>query len=159
GVPAELVEAAKRREVSDAEFQKNSVAGLAAEWSQALAVEGRISPEEDVETLKKVTVEDVNRVAQSYLINDSAIEALLTPQPSGKPVSSKGFRGSESFAAKNTKPVRLPAWAHKVERLPGLPVSGIKPSDIRLPNGLRLIIQAIWPIKIFSPNSISDDMG
>ncbi len=97
GVPAELVDAAKRREVAEASFQKNSVAGLAMEWSQALAVEGRTSPEDDVEAIKKVTVEDVNRVARTYLINDTAIEALLTPQPSGKPVSSKGFGGGESI--------------------------------------------------------------
>src|SRR5208283_302478 len=41
GVLADLVEAAKRREISSAEFQKNSVEGLAMAWSQAVAVEGR----------------------------------------------------------------------------------------------------------------------
>ena len=143
GVPAELVEAAKHREIAEAEFQKNSVSGLAMEWSQALAVEGRTSPEDDVEAMKNVTVEDVNRVARTYLMNDTAIEALLTPQPSGKPVSSKSFGGTESFISKNTKPVRLPGWAKKVEKLPTVPVSGIDPSDIRLPNGLRLIVQPV----------------
>ena len=42
GFPPDLVEAAKRREIADAEFRKNSVGGLAAAWSQALAVEGRL---------------------------------------------------------------------------------------------------------------------
>ena len=51
GVSGDLVEAAKRHEVADAEFEKNSVAGLAAAWSQALAVEGRSSPEEDVRAI------------------------------------------------------------------------------------------------------------
>ena len=64
GVPADLVDAAKRHELASAEFQKNSVSGLAMAWSDALAVEGRQSPEDDVEAIQKVTVADVNRVAR-----------------------------------------------------------------------------------------------
>ncbi len=48
GVMADLVEAAKRREIASAELQKNSVSGLALAWSQAVAVEGRQSPDDDV---------------------------------------------------------------------------------------------------------------
>src|SRR6185437_11135272 len=55
GVPAELVDAEKRREISGAEFQRNSIPGLAEIWSNALAAEGRNSPDEDVEAIKKVT--------------------------------------------------------------------------------------------------------
>ena len=143
GVPAELVEAAKYREMAEAEFEKNSVAGMAMEWSQALAAEGRTSPQDDVDAIKKVTVEDVNRVARTYLVNDTAIEALLTPQPSGKPVSSKGFGGEESFIPKNTKPAPLPGWAKKVEEPPVLPVSNVKPADMRLPNNMRLIVEPV----------------
>src|ERR1044071_6754575 len=72
GVPGELVEAAKRRDIAEAEFRKNSISGLAQEWSQALAVESRNSPDDDIEAIKKVTVADVNRVARKYLLNDSA---------------------------------------------------------------------------------------
>src|SRR4029079_14873328 len=73
GVPGELVEAAKRRDIAEAEFRKNSISGLAQEWSQALAVEGRNSPDDDIEAIRKVTVADVNRVAQKYLLNDTAV--------------------------------------------------------------------------------------
>ena len=48
GVPEELVAAAKRSEVAQAEFQRNSIPGLAEVWSAALAAEGRQSPDEDV---------------------------------------------------------------------------------------------------------------
>ncbi len=141
GVPADLVEAAKRHEIADAEFQKNSVAGLAAAWSQALAVEGRNSPDEDIEAIKKVTVEDVNRVAREFFVNDAAITAVLTPRPSGKPVSSKGFGGKESFAPQETRPVELPAWAKQAGTLPRVPVSQVNPVVSTLPNGIRLIVQ------------------
>jgi len=60
GVPEDLVDAAKRSEVAAAEFQRNSIPGLANVWSNALAAEGRTSPDEDVEALKKVTVADVD---------------------------------------------------------------------------------------------------
>ena len=141
GVPADLVEAAKRHEIADAEFQKNSVAGLAAAWSQALAVEGRGSPDDDIEAIRRVTVEDVNRVAREFLVNDSAITAVLTPRPSGNPVSSKGFGGKESFAPQETSPVELPAWAQKAATLPHVPVSLVNPDVSTLPNGIRLIVQ------------------
>jgi zinc protease len=141
GVPADLVEAAKRHEIADAEFQKDSVAGLAAAWSQALAVEGRGSPDNDIEAIRKVTVEDVNRVAREFLVNDAAITAVLTPRPSGNPVSSKGFGGKESFAPKETRPVELPAWAKKAATLPRVPVSQVNPVVSMLPNGIRLIVQ------------------
>ena len=93
GFSADLVEAAKRHEVADAEFQKNSISGFATTWSQALAVEGRHSPEEDVDAIERVTVADVNRAACKYLDFGHAIEAVLTPEVSGKPISSKGFGG------------------------------------------------------------------
>jgi zinc protease len=63
GVPADLVAAAKRQEVAAAESQKNSISGLAMEWSNALAVDGRESPDDDTGAIRQVTVADVNRVA------------------------------------------------------------------------------------------------
>ncbi|MBI3015873.1 MAG: insulinase family protein, partial [Candidatus Tectomicrobia bacterium] len=141
GVPEGLVEAAKHHEVADAEFQKNSVAGMAAAWSQALAVEGRNSPEDDIEAIKKVTPADVNRVAREYLVNDTAVEAVLTARPSGQPVESKGSRGKESFAPQETKRVALPSWAKKAMAPPALPALSVKPTVTVLPNGLRLIVQ------------------
>lgn len=141
GFPEDLVEASKRRQVANAEFQKNSVEGLATSWSQALAIEGRLSPDDDLETIKRVSVEDVNRVARTFLINDTAITAVLTPQHSGKVISSKPFHGRESFAPKETESVSLPDWAEKVSQPPSLPVFKVNPQVIVLPNGLRLIIQ------------------
>jgi zinc protease len=93
GVNADLVEAAKRREIISTELSKNSVSGLASAWSQAVAVENRNSPDDDIVLYRQVTVNDVNRVAKKYLDFDHAIGAILTPQPSDKPISSKSFGG------------------------------------------------------------------
>lgn len=141
GVLADLVEAAKRREITSAELQRDSVSGLAMEWSQAVAVEGRQSPDQDVEAIRRVSVADVDRVAREYLKLDAAIDAILTPQPSGKAISTRSFGGKESFAATQTKSVRLPAWAESVVKRMEMPVSTLKPVVTNLPNGIRLIVQ------------------
>jgi zinc protease len=83
-------DASKRGEVANAEFERNSIPGLAATWSQALAAEGRNSPDEIVEAMKQVTLEDVNRLAKTYLVDQNAITAQLKPVPSGEAVSKKG---------------------------------------------------------------------
>jgi zinc protease len=142
GVPADLVAASKRHELASAEFQKNSVSGLAMAWSDALAVDGRQSPEDEVEAIQKVTVADVNRVAREYLVQAKAITAVLTPQVSGKPISSKSFGGRESFAPEHTKNVKLPAWAEAALKKLSIPEPTVHPVVSTLPNGLKLIVQA-----------------
>lgn len=141
GVNPDLVKAAKLTEISTFEFQRNSVSGLASVWSQAVAVEGRKSPAEDLQALKKVTVKDVNRVARKYLNPQHAIYAILTPHPSGKPISRKGFGGKESFGSKNPKQVKLPKWAKKAIGRMVVPKSIINPVVSTLPNGIKLIVQ------------------
>lgn len=141
GVPADLVEASKRREVASDEFQKNSISGLAMEWSAALAVEGRQSPEDDIRAIQKVTVEDVNRVARQYLAPSGAITAILTPQSSGAPVSSKTFGGTEALAGNPSGTVALPQWAENAVTRMAIPDLTTHPIESTLPNGIKLIVQ------------------
>ena len=141
GVPSELVEAAKRAEIASGQYERNSISGLAATWSQAIADEGRTSPDADIDAVRKVTVDDVNRVAKSYLDPSLAVTANLIPKPSGKAVSAKGFGGGESVTSAPTKPVTLPTWAAtKLAKLEVAP-STLAPTDTRLSNGIRLIVQ------------------
>ena len=141
GVPEELVEASKRSEIAQAEFQRNSIPGLASVWSGALAGEGRNSPEEDVDAIRKVTVTDVNRVAKQYLLNVSSITATLKPVPTGQAAASNGFGGAEKVTAAPTKPVVLPPWAAaQLEQLKA-PENFVAPSDVTLSNGVRLIVR------------------
>jgi len=141
GVPAELVTAAKRGELAAAEFQRNSIPGLANVWSAALAAEGRNSPDEDVEAIKRVTLADVNRVAKRYLTAQNSITAILKPVPTGQPVATKGFGGAEQVTSAPNKPVPLPSWANATLAQLQVPADYISVSDTTLPNGIRLIVK------------------
>jgi zinc protease len=141
GVPAALVEASRKGEIAGAEFEQNSIPDLASTWSAALAAEGRNSPDDDVEAIKKVTLADVNRVAKRYLVAQQAIVATLKPSPSGEAVSSKGFGGAETTTAAPTKPVALPDWAEVAVKSLKVPQAPPKPNDVTLANGLRLIVR------------------
>lgn len=140
GLPAELVDAAKRSEIAGAAFRKNSIPELAAAWSQALAAEGRNSPDDEVDAIRKVSVEDVNRVARQYLVEQNSIVAVLAPKPSGEPVASKGFGGGEQLTSAPTKPVTLPSWAASVQSI-RVPQEQTTWTDATLPNKLRLIVK------------------
>jgi zinc protease len=151
GFPSDLVEAEKRHEVADAEFEKNSVEGLAMSWSAALALEHHKSPDEDIEAIKRVTVADVNRVARKYLDLDHAIVAVMEPEASGKPTSSSSYGGHESFVSKEAANVPLPDWATtRLSRVPEVPTSTVHPVVTTFTNGLQLIVQ---------PETISDTVN
>jgi zinc protease len=141
GVPQDLVDAAKRSEIAQAEFERNSIPGLADVWSAALASEGRNSPEEDIDAIRKVTLADVNRVAKQYLLNASTITATLKPVNGGGPVSGKGFGGSETVTSSPSKPVELPDWAKGPLEQLQVPSNTLAVSDTTLPNGIRLIVR------------------
>lgn len=151
GVPADLVAAAKLQEKSEAEFQKNSIEGLASIWSDAVALYGLSSPDDDLKRIEKVTVADVNRVARKYLTLNDAISAVMTPSTSGKPVpGSSGFGGQESIALGQPKPVPLPAWAEAALGRLAVPPSTVNPTVSMLPNGIELIVQ---------PEDVSDTVS
>jgi zinc protease len=141
GVPEELVEAAKRHEVADAEFERDSIPDLANVWSNALAAEGRASPDEDVDAIKRVTVADVNKAARQYLADQNSITATLRPVPTGRAVATKGFGGAEQVTAAPSKPVELPSWAAAELAQLKVPEQTMQVSDSTLPNGLRLIVK------------------
>ncbi len=140
GLPLDLVQAAKRREVASAEFERNSISDLAARWSDAVAVEGRESPEQDLADIQKVTPADVRRVAKDYLVQKNAIVAVLKPAASGQASASKGFGGSEKATVAPTSAVTLPPWAESELKKLSIPQATVRPSDMKLPNGIRLIV-------------------
>ncbi len=150
GIPADLVEAEKKHIIASTEFQNNSISGLANAWSEAVAVDGKESPQAEVDAMEKVTVDEVNSAAKKYLNLDHAIYAIMTPQESGQPVSQNSFGGSESFAPENPKAVELPDWAQKAMSRLTVPESLVNPTVYSLDNGIKLIVQ---------PESISNTVS
>lgn len=150
GVPPDLVAAAKLQERRAAEFQKNSIGGLATAWSEAVAVDGLASPEDDLARIERVTVDDVNRVAREYLVLGHAVTAVLNPQKSGKPLASQGFWGQERISLGEAGATPPPAWAAASMRRLDVPKSHVHPTVSTLSNGLMLIVQ---------PESVSDTVG
>lgn len=140
GLPLDLVQASKRKEVASAEFERNSIPDLAARWSDAVAVEGRESPDQDVAGLERATPEEVRRVAKDNLVQANAIVAILKPAASGQPSAAKGFGGSEQATVPPSSPVTLPQWAASELKTLSIPQAIVHPSDVTLPNGLRLIV-------------------
>ncbi len=141
GVPADLVEASKKGAIASSEFSRNSISNLGRLWSQTLAAEGRQSPAETIEAIRRVTPADVNRVAKKYLVQQDAITATLKPSQSGEAASGKGFGGSEKAVSAPTKPVVLPDWAEAAVKSLRVPPAHLHPVDMTLPNGIRLIVQ------------------
>lgn len=143
GIPPELVRAAKVQERSAAQFQKNSITELASVWSDAIALYGLDSPDEDLARIERVSVDDVNRVARKYLDLDHAVAAVMLPRGSGKPIASGGgFGGREAISLGEARPTKLPSWADNALRRVTLPPSTLHPVVSVLPNGLTLIVQS-----------------
>ncbi|MBS0382960.1 MAG: insulinase family protein [Proteobacteria bacterium] len=142
GVPADLVEAAKRQEKAQFEFSKNSAMNLAESWSQALAWQGLSSPQEALDQILAVTPADVDRVAREYLKPDQRLTVVLTPSPNGKrPPNSQGFGGTESFASNDKLDAPLPEWATRQLANLQIPHWTLDPVTMKLANGITLIVQ------------------
>lgn len=151
GVPAELVEAAKLKERRSAEEAKTSIADLASNWADAIALYGVSSPDEQLKRIEKVTPADVARVARKYLDLHHAITTVLLPQHSGGAVASHGdSRGRETITLGEAKPTELPDWAKTALNRFEVPVSTLNPVVSKLPNGLTVIVQ---------PENVSDTVA
>jgi zinc protease len=143
GVPADLVDAAKRAELAQAEFKKNSAVQLASSWSWALAWQGLDSPDQAEEQIRNVSVDDVNRVAREYLQADQRVTVVLTPDPNGKrPPDSQGFDGTEKFGSDDKLDVPLPDWASSALAKLEMPHWTLDPVSMKLGNGITLIVQS-----------------
>jgi zinc protease len=141
GVPADLVAAEKLREISQLEFNANSIEGMANEWSQAVAVQELRSPDDMVARFEAVSVDDVNRVLRQSLDNSTVVTAYAVPKNSGAFSAGGGELAKENNAIPPSKHEPLPAWAQHVLDNLQVPRQTLEPTDVTLRNGVRLIVQ------------------
>jgi zinc protease len=141
GVPAELVEAAKQREISQLEFGANSIENFAMEWSQAVAVQGLNSPQDMEAAFSRVTTDDVNRVLRTYVNNGSAVAAYVVPKNSGATSSGGGELAKENNLVPPKVHEPLPSWAQGILHHLQVPAKTLSPTSFTLANGLRVIVQ------------------
>lgn len=141
GVPADLVEAAKQREVSQLEFNANGIENLAFQWSEAVAVQGLNSPDDMKANFAKVTVDDVNRVLRKYIDNSHVIAAYTVPKNNGKMSAGGGGAGKENNMVPPKHHDPLPSWALAVLKNLKVPNNTLNPTSTTLANGIRLIVQ------------------
>ncbi|HVA32850.1 MAG TPA: pitrilysin family protein [Candidatus Baltobacteraceae bacterium] len=141
GVPADLVAAAKLREISQIEFNANSIEGLADEWSQAVAVQHLSSPDDMIAQFNKVTVADVDRVLRTYLNDSTVIAAYAVPKNNGQTNSGGGQMAKENNSIPPTQHEPLPVWAQSILQHLQVPGQTLSPTDMTLSNGIRLIVQ------------------
>ena len=97
-MPEALVDAAKRQEIAQQQFSRNSIEDLAFDWSQALTLEGLSSPNDRIARISAVTKADVDRMIRATFDPAHAIVGILQPKGAGE-ASSSGFGGKESFYA------------------------------------------------------------
>jgi zinc protease len=141
GVPADIVEASKLREIAQLEFNANSIEGLAFEWSQAVAIQHLSSPNDMIAQFDHVTVADVNRVLRTYLDNAHAVVAYAVPKNAGAASNGEGGLAKEDNEIPPTTHEPLPSWAQNILDRLQVPPQTIAPVDMRLSNGMRLIVQ------------------
>ena len=141
GVPADLVEAAKRREISQLEFNANSIEGLAFQWSQAIAVQGLSSPNDMESAFEKVTPDDVDRVLRADIDNSRVVAAYAVPKNNGKMSAGGGGPGKENNMVPPKTHQPLPSWAQSILANLKVPKKTLDPTSMMLDNGIRLIVQ------------------
>lgn len=142
GLPADLIEVAKQRQVAQAEFKSNSISQLAFEWSEAVAAQGRSSPDELLAAYKRVTVDDVNRVFRKYFDSRRVVAAYAVPKNLGK--VNAGLGGSKAVENNVIIPSKhepLPSWAKAILSNLSVPKQTLSPTEMTLSNGIRLIVQ------------------
>ncbi len=152
GLPDDLVQAAKQREISQLAFAGNSIEDLAFGWSEAVAVQGLGSPDDMAAAFNRVTTADVNRVLRTYLNNGNVIAAYAVPKNAGAASGGGGGPGKEDNMVPPKTHEPLPSWAQDILKNLKVPNKTLDPTSMTLANGIRLIVQpeSITPTVVVS---------
>jgi len=140
GVPASLVEAAKRREIARDRTAASSVFNLAATWSESLAVEHR-TPEDDVDAIARVTPAQVDALLRAYFTPKTVNVAYAVPKNGGAVSAAQAGGGEENAKQATAKVAPLPSWAEAALQNIAPPERTIAPVSFVLANGLHVVVQ------------------
>lgn len=140
GVPADLVSAEKRRALAADAYKANSIGDLAFDWSDAVAVRGLSSPDQETAAIQAVTVADVNAALRKYFDFDHALTVTVVPRPAGAPKTADTEVAKESNKLTLQHHDPLPAWAIAAFKNVKVPPETFTPADMTLSNGMRLIV-------------------
>jgi zinc protease len=141
GVPADLVQDAKQRLLSQQDYRQSSISGLAYSWANALAFNAK-SPDALYENLAKVTTADVNRVLRTYLDPKSELAALMQPKPGASVARTDTSAATENVQYTPDKEEPIPQWARAYFAAPlRVPQSDRTVRTYRLRNGITLTVR------------------
>ena len=140
GVPADLVDAEKRRALASDAFKANSIDDLALDWSDAVAARHLTSPDQETAAIDAVTVDDVNRVLRKYFDFNHALTVTVVPKPAGAPRTADTEVAKESNKLTLQHHDPLPAWAIAAFKNVQVPKETFNPVDMTLDNGMRLVV-------------------
>lgn len=141
GIPAQLVDAAKRRIVNGNAFELASIQGLAFAWANALS-QGRSDPQAIYAAFRPVTTDAVNRVLRTYLAPSARVTLTVEAKAGAAPSRlDAGALAENVHVEPPARPEPLPSWAQSAFSAPLKPpgrIAGI--ARYTLPNGIRLIV-------------------
>ncbi|HTJ27756.1 MAG TPA: pitrilysin family protein [Candidatus Limnocylindria bacterium] len=136
GVPADLVDAAKTRLLSEQTYAQSSISGLGFAWADANAEHH--TPAEIYDAIAKVGVDDVDRVLRTYFTAEHRIAIVVAAKPSSTVSKSDPSAAGEHVGFTPGVHEPLPAWAREELNAPlRAPVERAASLAGRLPNGLR----------------------
>lgn len=141
GVPADLIDAAKQKLLSEQDYRESSISGLAFTWAGSLAADGE-PPDHLYANLEQVTPADVNRVLRTYLDSKNELAVLMQPKPGAAVAHTDTSAATENVHVTPDKEEPMPAWAQVYFTAPlRVPQSDTAVRTYHLPNGLTMTVR------------------
>ena len=150
GVPADLVQVAKARLLSQQDYRQASISGLAFSWSNSLALNGQ-PPDAGYSDVEKVTVADVDRVLRTYMDPKDELDVLMVPKAGASVARTDSGSTAENVQYSPDKEEPLPSWASSYFNAPlRIPQTDFAVRTFHLKNGLTLTVRR----ESFSPTVV-----
>jgi zinc protease len=142
GFAPQALESAKRSLLLELAFHADSISDVADDWSEAVALRSRLSPEEDVDAIRNVSLEDVDRVARRYLLHTQVVTATVVNTRNAKIRPFLISNGPEKVSTPIfSTQARLPPWVGARLDALQVPDRDAPSSDITLSNGIHLLVK------------------